>query len=225
MTAGERTIYVSSRKKLYIYRQRCRPRFTYVKVMAPKCLHIFHGAMLIGHNHAGIEPRQAQKLELQLSPNCLLLPCPHKPPPVFFASPLHLPLRLHLLILWTMAITTKAEAEALTVEELKTELTSRGLPTEGLKVLPLDHFCFISDRLLSGEGKSQACAGVARTSTPFSFIADICRFPSVGTIEDRQNTRWCDVPKRAACFNDGRCHAIRCRCVVDFTLLLCGSSS
>lgn len=33
-----------------------------------------------------------------------------------------------------MAITTKAEAEALTVEELKTELTSRGLPTEGLKV-------------------------------------------------------------------------------------------
>lgn len=31
-------------------------------------------------------------------------------------------------------VSTKAEAEALSVEELKTELTSRGLPTEGLKV-------------------------------------------------------------------------------------------
>lgn len=33
-----------------------------------------------------------------------------------------------------MAVTNKAEAEALSVEELKTELESRGLPTEGLKV-------------------------------------------------------------------------------------------
>lgn len=32
-----------------------------------------------------------------------------------------------------MAITNKAEAEALSVEELKTELESRGEPTEGLK--------------------------------------------------------------------------------------------
>ncbi|CAM9627007.1 unnamed protein product [Scytosiphon promiscuus] len=30
-------------------------------------------------------------------------------------------------------VSTKAEAEALTVEELTTELTSRGIPTEGLK--------------------------------------------------------------------------------------------
>lgn len=34
----------------------------------------------------------------------------------------------------TQMVSTKAEAEALSVEELKTELTSRGLPTEGLKV-------------------------------------------------------------------------------------------
>lgn len=33
-------------------------------------------------------------------------------------------------------VSTKAEAEALSMEELTTELTSRGLPTEGLKVSP-----------------------------------------------------------------------------------------
>lgn len=33
-----------------------------------------------------------------------------------------------------MPVTTKAEAEVLTAEELKTELESRGLPTEGPKV-------------------------------------------------------------------------------------------
>lgn len=45
-----------------------------------------------------------------------------------------------------MAITTKAEAEALTVEELKTELTGRGLPTEGLKVKTAFTFFGSTDR-------------------------------------------------------------------------------
>lgn len=41
-------------------------------------------------------------------------------------------------------VSTKAEAEALSLEELTTELTSRGLPTEGLKVSPRHfiYFCF-----------------------------------------------------------------------------------
>lgn len=41
-----------------------------------------------------------------------------------------------------MAITTKAEAEALTVEELKAELKARGLPHEGslLKVVGKQYF-------------------------------------------------------------------------------------
>lgn len=45
------------------------------------------------------------------------------PPP-----PLPLPHPIHTMV------STKAEAEALTIEELTTELKSRGLPSEGLKV-------------------------------------------------------------------------------------------
>lgn len=53
-------------------------------------------------------------------------PPPPLSPPQLFSSSFHLQLD-------TM-VSTKAEAEALSVEELTTELTSRGLPTEGLKV-------------------------------------------------------------------------------------------
>lgn len=44
------------------------------------------------------------------------------------------PQLLHLSKPINTMVSTKAEAEALSMEELTTELTSRGLPTEGLKV-------------------------------------------------------------------------------------------
>lgn len=62
------------------------------------------------------------------------LPSPLSTHPTASRSPL-----LHQ----TMPVTTKTEAEALTVAELKTELESRGLPTEGLKVQSPSLFFFM----------------------------------------------------------------------------------
>lgn len=63
------------------------------------------------------------------------LPLPLLSFSLLFPSPPFLsPPTFHL----NMPITTKAEAEALTVVELKTELEARGLATEGIKVRALE---------------------------------------------------------------------------------------
>ena len=87
-----------------------------------------------------------------------------------------------------MPITNKAEAEALSLEELKTELESRGLLTEGLKV---GRFVFVSFFFQSGATK---------------IVRYFCLLDPIVT--DIEPT-YIESPRRRAHFSSGCRHGVR----------------